>query len=1096
MTKILKINILNNRIVAAIIAAAIFSCLYLDVKAQSSVLDQIISKAELLHQDVVAAVKQGNIDEAIRLSDEELALLSPNGIIADYTLYANALHQQAVNYSVKKRWDDAIKCEEEATAIFIKRRVDNQFIASCKANLSSYHIQRDLPGDIERARVMAEESLDLSSSGSTEFFNAANNLILCYSRMGKTENAKKLSAKILKRSKTMQKKDVLRYAQLLATQSMRNAHDGDFDAAIALNDECMEIYTEQQADATSEYARLLMNTANYYSHKENYNKTIELLEKAKDILLQTDGEQSLDYIKCISELSSAYNSVGNLEKANDYVGIIQSAAIENDQNSNGSLAKAQSLMKQASVFAGVGNYKNAVAIAESAVNMLMQYNDTVQIASMLNTLSAYYSGVGNQEKAIATSRKSLELYSTLQGHKNDEALGLGNIARYSYIAHDYDKALEYGKSAVEKYRMNGDSLSTFYAKALGNYAIYCQAHGDLQSAVKHSKEALQIQSSVQGTQHPDNVVTLYNLASFYDLQGNVDSMQTYYGKALKLQTEVVRRNFSHLSTAGREMFWSTKKNVFNVASTYAYMRNTNDSLLSYAYNSCLMTKGILLNSEIDFRETLMRSGNTALLEKYNRLGEMVKRQEALFQKENNSGETDRLQQQIVRLEREIMRESKLFGDFTDNMSITVERISSSMKPDEAAVELFDVPTANGHVYYALIMRCGWKAPRYAFLFSDNYLNQITHEGLSFHQLLKKKDGVDYIFGNPEVGSMVWNNIIKEMGEGVKDIYFSPTGLFYQWGIEYLCCDKGERINEKYGIHRVSSTKVLAQRKEAMPMTSAVVYGGIDYNIPVEVMKEVKDGVLVNYAPVVVSSTDSISVLNDSEDVTFEKLSATRGSLDYLPFTSEEADSIAEQLMSKGLDVKLYKEEQAIEESFKSLSGKTTSVLHIATHGFALGENASSRNELALILGASNAERDMTLNYSGLLFAGANNILSGKKIPQGLDNGILTAKEISMMDLRNLDLVVLSACQTGLGDIKEDGVFGLQRGFKKAGAHTILMSLWSVNDRATQLMMTSFYANLQNGMERNEAFRMAQQHVRDSGFSDPYYWASFILLDDK
>ena len=143
--------------------------------------------------------------------------------------------------------------------------------------------------------------------------------------------------------------------------------------------------------------------------------------------------------------------------------------------------------------------------------------------------------------------------------------------------------------------------------------------------------------------------------------------------------------------------------------------------------------------------------------------------------------------------------------------------------------------------------------------------------------------------------------------------------------------------------------------------------------------------------------------------------------------------------------------------------------------------------------------DKALTRSCLMLAGATIALNGQHLPDGVDDGILTAKEISKMDLRGADLVVLSACQTGIGEIKGDGVFGLQRGFKKAGVQSILMSLWKVDDEATMLLMTQFYKNLTSevGMNKHEALKQAQKYVREYDgmkYQDPYYWASFILLD--
>ena len=141
--------------------------------------------------------------------------------------------------------------------------------------------------------------------------------------------------------------------------------------------------------------------------------------------------------------------------------------------------------------------------------------------------------------------------------------------------------------------------------------------------------------------------------------------------------------------------------------------------------------------------------------------------------------------------------------------------------------------------------------------------------------------------------------------------------------------------------------------------------------------------------------------------------------------------------------------------------------------------------------------EMQLIRSGLIFAGANKIFQNPNHVESQDDGILTTLEISGMDFHDVDLAVLSCCQSGDGTITSDGVLGLQRGFKKAGAKTILMSLWKVNDSATSILMKKFYENLAKEMTTTEALRIAQQSLRefDKGiYDDPYYWAAFVLLD--
>ena len=221
---------------------------------------------------------------------------------------------------------------------------------------------------------------------------------------------------------------------------------------------------------------------------------------------------------------------------------------------------------------------------------------------------------------------------------------------------------------------------------------------------------------------------------------------------------------------------------------------------------------------------------------------------------------------------------------------------------------------------------------------------------------------------------------------------------------------------------------------------------------------------------------------------------------YLQGTEEEANAISDILFMQNVDVDVYQHERGSEEAFKALSRSGVVLWHVATHGFTLSEDVakSNRQDLAY-LGMSEEsvhEADNSLCYAGLLMAGANNTLNGTGMPEKMENGILTAREIASMDLSDLQLVVLSACQTGLGQLRDDGVFGLQRGFKKAGARTLLMSLWSVDDQATQTMMTAFYEELATGAPRGVAFHRAQNRLRaDARFASPIYWASFIMLDD-
>ena len=293
---------------------------------------------------------------------------------------------------------------------------------------------------------------------------------------------------------------------------------------------------------------------------------------------------------------------------------------------------------------------------------------------------------------------------------------------------------------------------------------------------------------------------------------------------------------------------------------------------------------------------------------------------------------------------------------------------------------------------------------------------------------------------------IWQPIVDALGYRPHDIYFAPSGLLYQYPIESQKLDDGRLMCEAYRMHRLSSTRWIAYAGDDIKGQDAVVYGGLTYD----------------------SDTGNTSTSTPSK---------TRGAMEDLPYlagTKTEAEAIVRTINS-GRRGHLHAEAllgtHGTASSFKSYSGRHKAVIHIATHGF----YQPSRQATSM--------PDDALQHSGLYFSGSE---------------VLTATDIATIDLRGLELIALSACQTGQGYISPDGVFGLQRGFKKAGAKSILMSLWKVDDEATCLLMTEFYKNwITNGKSKHEALEQAKQIVRshkEKGWDDPKYWASFILLD--
>lgn len=372
-----------------------------------------------------------------------------------------------------------------------------------------------------------------------------------------------------------------------------------------------------------------------------------------------------------------------------------------------------------------------------------------------------------------------------------------------------------------------------------------------------------------------------------------------------------------------------------------------------------------------------------------------------------------------------------------------------------------------------MLRKGWQYPQMVPLFRKDQIAEFI------------KQDKNQIYSNGYVGKqirkLVWEPLEKMVSPGER-VYFSPAGIIHQLAIENLPASDSTTLGDQYQMYRLSSTKELALKSVKSKSKSAVLYGGLQYDL------------------------DSVKMVAESKKYPIdERLLAFRGYSNdttvragwkYLDGTLQEVKQIDKLMGDKKYLVAEYTGERGNEESFKALSGKSPEIIHIATHGFFLPIEESRKNQFMQMRMGDQQEQgggvDAMLR-SGLMLAGGNRAWQGEKVPETIEDGVLTAREISRMDLRGTDLVVLSACETGLGEVSSEGVFGLQRSFKQAGVKNLIMSLWEVNDQATSFMMKEFYANLLSGEDLRMAFVDAKQKCKQQ-YPEPQYWAAFILLN--
>jgi CHAT domain-containing protein len=526
------------------------------------------------------------------------------------------------------------------------------------------------------------------------------------------------------------------------------------------------------------------------------------------------------------------------------------------------------------------------------------------------------------------------------------------------------------------------------------------------------------------------------------------------------------------------------------------------------YNNTLFTKGFLLRTATGMRDAIYSSGNQVLIGQYEQLGNLRKEISTLQQKPDYNKEyVASLESRADSLDKALIQASVAFRDLKADMSMTWHDVQKQLKPEDAAIEfvsfsLYNKKWTDTTLYAALVLRKGMKSPVWIPLFNETELqaclktskdndasskrdelrNNIIYR--TFTRLQEEHKGL-------ELYKLVWEKLEKEL-QGVKNVYYSPSGLLHKVSFAAIPVNEADitgdnittsgkyarltTLSDKYNMHLVTSTREIKRLKTEHPETwspkdSVAIYGGLQYYLHEDTMRPVAEAY---------------------------RSSGTRGvSWSYLDGTEKEAKEVEALMREKSIKTTLFTGIYGNEESFKHLSGTKTKVILLSTHGFFLSDVEHNRDLLQSLGGGNQHDAvENPLLRSGLILSGGGTKWDepGRVTESGPEDGILTAEEVSRLNLTNTKLVVLSAGESGLGDVKNsEGVFGLQRAFKLAGVETIIMSLWQISDNATNLLIPTFFTEWLSGKTKHDAFKIAQTKVREK-FAAPYYWAAFVMLD--
>jgi CHAT domain-containing protein len=597
--------------------------------------------------------------------------------------------------------------------------------------------------------------------------------------------------------------------------------------------------------------------------------------------------------------------------------------------------------------------------------------------------------------------------------------------------------------------------------------------GDTKNAEKYNRKAFDHYNLVIKEETFDKVPLLMNRGYIKWNKKDYSGAEEDFIYASKISSQFVDRNFKSLSEYEKENFYASVKGNFEILNSFALskylnQKNDHDTLWSFIYNFQIKTKAIILNESNRMLETIQTSQDPQLIREYQdwrKLKNQLANKMIVDGLNENDPSIKEMRVAINNLEKAMAEKSFLFKE--KEKSPTWLAVQKKLKADEAVVEVIRVRNygvvelnnskiksfkkyssraelvGDSISYLFLIINPHSLLPEPVFIQNGNLL-----EGKNYKQYINAQL---YNIGDKYSYSNFWKPLQTKL-QGFKSIYFSADGIYNLINLWVLKNPETNRflIDEVNIINVTNSKQLLSFQQGKVDFQSVILIGR------------------PNYSKTDTSNSNTSKPRNETDRGIINQF---RGGLNDLPGTQEEVSKIGTYLSEKNIQNKIYLWDQATEGTLKDAS--SPNVLHIATHGYFNADGTGSNPMLK----------------SGLLFAGVINGHAGSSH----DDGILTAYEASNLDLAKTHLVVLSACETGLGEVKNgEGVYGLQRAFEVAGVDDILMSMWKVNDETTQELMVAFYKELIKGQSVLEAFKMAQLSIR-SNYPSPLYWGAFKLI---
>jgi tetratricopeptide (TPR) repeat protein len=843
---------------------------------------------------------------------------------------------------------------------------------------------------------------------------------------------------------------------------------GNYAKAEPLYQEELRIRQKVLGPEHPDTANSLNNLASLYWAMGEYVKAEPLLKEALGIRQKVFGSGHPDTAQSLNNLAELYQAMGEYAKAEP---LLQEALrIRQKVLGSENPDTAVSLNNLAELYRVMGEYSKAEPLYQEGLRILQKVlgPEHRETATILNNLASLYQDMSEYAKAEPLLQEALQILQEILGKEHpDTARSLNNLAALYEAMGEYAKAepLYQGALQIRQKLLGTEHLDT--AQSLNNLGGLYEDMDEYAKAEPLYQEALQIRQKVLGPEHPDTAQSLDNLAVLeFDL-GRIDQAAAFARQASAAELTILSKIFSFTSEEQRLAYLD----IFHPYSLFPFLKGTETDLAA----AVLRYKGVVLDSIVEDRLLAeARSQDQKLVEHLNldkrQLGPLLLEPAQKLSAETNQ-RIEVLEGEVESIESQLAQHVAGLGRARHALGVSLEQVQSTIPNDGALIE---------YLHYWYYLGKGKSEPRYGaiVLFSKGAplwiplgkANEIEHLVRRYGTLVRDSREEDELSDNlQKLYEVLWEPIGQALPSQTKRIIISPDGELNFISFATLLTKDKQFLAQTYNVQYVASGRDLLREPKPSTAKEVVLFANPDFGLA--------------STPRLTKAEDRSSDGASKSIRGSEKREIEDWSFGSLEGTQKESDELIKKFAGWGWTPIEFTAKEATKEALLKIHSPY--ILHLATHGFFAKEDPTrTQTEPEEQLGGRQSVTKSKffknpMHRSGLALAGAQTTIEAWKreeVPPVENDGILTAEDVSTLDLQGTWLVTLSACDTGSGEARAgEGVMGLRRGFIQAGAQDLLMTLWPISDEVTVQIMSDFYEAAHKTGNAPEALAKVQRN---------------------